>query len=404
MDKLEKLINEKCPNGVEYKHIEEIANYRRGSFPQPYTDTRYYGGEDAMPFVQVADVLDNMSLVKKTKQTISKLAQPKSIFVKTGTVIISLQGTIGRVAITQYDCYVDRTIAIFESYKIKIDKKYFAYQLQNIFEKKKKYARGSTIKTITKEEFSKFKIAVPPIEVQEEIVKILDYFAGLSKKLTEQLEAELKLRQHQYEYYRNKLLSFDESAAGLDTLHTHTHGYFYEQELKWLKLSEILTIKNGKDYKHLSNGKYPVYGTGGVMTYVNEFAYDKPSVLIPRKGSLNKVYYVEEPFWNVDTIYYTIIDSNIVIPKYIYYILSNMHLEKLNIAGGIPSLTQSTLNKLSIPVPSLEIQEKIVNILDKFDKLTNDIAEGLPAEIEARQKQYEYYRNKLLSFKESKTA
>ena len=81
-----------------------------------------------------------------------------------------------------------------------------------------------------------------------------------------------------------------------------------------------------------------------------------------------------------------------------------MHLEKLNIAGGIPSLTQSTLNKLSIPVPSLEIQEKIVNILDKFDKLTNDIAEGLPAEIEARQKQYEYYRNKLLSFKESKTA
>ena len=225
MDKLEKLINEKCPNGIEYKHIEEIANYRRGSFPQPYTDTRYYGGEDAMPFVQVADVLDNMSLVEKTKQTISKLAQPKSIFVKTGTVIISLQGTIGRVAITQYDCYVDRTLAIFESYKIKIDKKYFAYQLQNIFEKKKKYARGSTIKTITKEEFSKFKIAVPPIEVQEEIVKILDYFAGLSKKLTEQLEAEFKLRQDQYEYYRNKLLSFDESAESLDTLHTHTHTH-----------------------------------------------------------------------------------------------------------------------------------------------------------------------------------
>ena len=140
------------------------------------------------------------------------------------------------------------------------------------------------------------------------------------------------------------------------------------------------------------------------MTYVNKFAYDQPSVLIPRKGSLNKVYYVEEPFWNVDTIYYTIIDSNIVIPKYIYYILSNMHLEKLNIAGGIPSLTQSTLYKLKIPVPTLEAQEKIINILDKFDKLTNDISEGLPAEIEARQKQYEYYRNKLLSFKELKTA
>lgn len=140
------------------------------------------------------------------------------------------------------------------------------------------------------------------------------------------------------------------------------------------------------------------------MTYVNKCVYDKPSVLIPRKGSLNKVYYVEEPFWNVDTIYYTIINSNIVIPKYIYYVLCNMHLEKLNIAGGIPSLTQATLNKLKIPIPPLETQEKIVSILDKFDKLTNDISVGLPAEIEARQKQYEYYRNKLLNFKQLKTA
>lgn len=140
------------------------------------------------------------------------------------------------------------------------------------------------------------------------------------------------------------------------------------------------------------------------MTYVNKCVYDKPSVLIPRKGSLNKVYYVEEPFWNVDTIYYTIINSNIVIPKYIYYVLCNMHLEKLNIAGGIPSLTQATLNKLKIPILPLETQEKIVSILDKFDKLTNDISVGLPAEIEARQKQYEYYRNKLLNFKQLKTA
>lgn len=182
--------------------------------------------------------------------------------------------------------------------------------------------------------------------------------------------------------------------------HTHTHGYFYKQEIKWITISDILIIKNGKDYKHLSDGNYPVYGTGGIITYVNSFVYDKPSVLIPRKGSLNKLYYVEEPFWNVDTIYYTVINSKIVIPKYIYYILSNMHLEKLNIAGGIPSLTQATLYKIKIPVPSLEVQEKLVNILNKFDKIINGISEGLPAEIEARQQQYEYYRDKILTFKE----
>lgn len=136
------------------------------------------------------------------------------------------------------------------------------------------------------------------------------------------------------------------------------------------------------------------------MCYVDSYTYDKPTVLIPRKGSLNKIYYVDTPFWNVDTIFHTEINESVVIPKYIYYCLQEQHLEELNTAGGVPSLTQTVLNKVKIPVPPLEEQQRIVNILDKFDKLVNDISEGLPAEIEARKKQYEYYRNKLLSFEE----
>lgn len=160
---------------VVWRKLEEIASFRRGSFPQPYTNEAFYGGEDSMPFVQVADVADRgFCLVDKTKQTISKLAQPKSIFVKKGTVICSLQGSIGRVAIVQYDCYVDRTLAIFDSFKFAINKKYFAYAIDRKFSYEKEFARGSTIKTITKEEFAKFEIPVPPIEVQERIVKVLD--------------------------------------------------------------------------------------------------------------------------------------------------------------------------------------------------------------------------------------
>ena len=121
MNKLEKLIKKLCPNGVKYYTIGEIANYRRGSFPQPYTNSAFYGGDGAMPFVQVADIEDNgFKLKYHTKQTISKIAQAKSIFVSKGTVICSIQGTIGKVAITQYDAFVDRTIAIFEEYKINI--------------------------------------------------------------------------------------------------------------------------------------------------------------------------------------------------------------------------------------------------------------------------------------------
>jgi type I restriction enzyme S subunit len=139
---------------VEWKTLGEVANFRRGSFPQPYGDRRWYDGEGAMPFVQVVDVGNDMKLVKETKNKISKLAQPKSVFVPKNTVIVTLQGSIGRVAITQYDSYVDRTLAIFEGFQINIDKKYFAYQLEEKFRIEKDNARGSTIKTITKEEFS----------------------------------------------------------------------------------------------------------------------------------------------------------------------------------------------------------------------------------------------------------
>lgn len=140
------------------------------------------------------------------------------------------------------------------------------------------------------------------------------------------------------------------------------------------------------------------------MTYVNEFVYDKPSVLIPRKGSLNNLFYVETPFWNVDTIFYTVIDEGRIVPKYLFYCLASRHLETLNMAGGVPSLTQSVLNEITVPVPPLEVQNEIVRILDKFSTLCNDLTSGLPAEIEARKKQYEYYRDKLLSFKPLKHA
>ena len=165
-----------------------------------------------MPFVQVADVADfGFTLHQTTKQKISKLAQPKSVFVEKGTVVVSLQGTIGRVAITQYDSYVDRTLAIFTSYKEDINKKYFAHQLKAKFDLEKEFARGSTLKTITKQEFSKFQIPIPPIEEQNRIVALLDKFDTLTHSIKEGLPREIELRQKQYEYYRDLLLSFPKS-------------------------------------------------------------------------------------------------------------------------------------------------------------------------------------------------
>ena len=169
------------------------------------------------------------------------------------------------------------------------------------------------------------------------------------------------------------------------------------------RLGDIVRIKNGKDHKSLGDGEYPVYGSGGIMRYADTYAYKKPSVLIPRKGSLGNLFFVDVPFWTVDTIFYTEIDESQVSPKYLYYFLTTVGLGEMNQAGGVPSQTQSVLNELKIPIPcpdnpqkSLEIQAEIVRILDAFTAMTAE----LTAELNLRKKQYNYYRDQLLSFEE----
>lgn len=165
--------------------------------------------------------------------------------------------------------------------------------------------------------------------------------------------------------------------------------------VEWKTLKVVLKIRNGRDYKHLGEGPIPVYGSGGIMTYVDTPMYTNPSVLIPRKGSIDKLYYVDTPFWNVDTVFYTEIDTAQVVEKYVYYVLQKEHLEKLNTAGGVPSLTQSVLNEVIIPVPPLPVQEEIVRILDTFTELQAE----LQAELQKRKQQYSYYLDNLLNFK-----
>jgi len=172
-------------------------------------------------------------------------------------------------------------------------------------------------------------------------------------------------------------------------------------EVTWKPLGQVAKIKHGKDWKKLGEGDIPVYGSGGIMGYVDTFAYDKPTVLIPRKGTITNVFYVETPFWNVDTIYYTEVEEKKLNPKFFYYVIKTIDLMALDTGSGRPSLTQAILNKLLIPIPcpenpkkSLEVQAEIVRILDTFTELT--------AELNARKKQYNFYRNQLLSFEEGK--
>ena len=156
--------------------------------------------------------------------------------------------------------------------------------------------------------------------------------------------------------------------------------------VEYKAVKQVAAIRNGRDHKHLADGDIPVYGSGGIMRYVDTASYDKPSVLLPRKGSLNNVFYVDTPFWNVDTVFHTVINEDVAIPRYFYYVMCQAHVENYGTEGARPSLTQSVLNDIRIPVPPIEVQREIVRILDSFQEL-DDV---LTAEIEAREKQYRY--------------
>ena len=161
--------------------LSKCAGFRRGSFPQPYGNKEWYDGEDAMPFVQVADVADDMKLVNDTKQKISKLAQPMSVFADKGSVLVTLQGSIGRVAITQYGAFVDRTVLIFDKYNQDIDKTFWAYIIKEKFIDEARKAPGGTIKTITKEALSDFDLTLPSYSEQQQIGT---YFRNLDNLIT----------------------------------------------------------------------------------------------------------------------------------------------------------------------------------------------------------------------------
>ncbi|HEM5957305.1 TPA: restriction endonuclease subunit S [Streptococcus suis] len=165
----------------ELRKLGEVARFRRGSFPQPYGNSEWYDGDGAMPFVQVADVTDEMNLVGDTKQKISKKAQPLSVYAEKGSVLVTLQGSIGRVAITQYGAFIDRTVLIFENFYLPIDNLFWAYVIKQKFIEEAKSAPGGTIKTITKEVLSDFNIKLPTYSEQSAIGT---FFSALDQQIT----------------------------------------------------------------------------------------------------------------------------------------------------------------------------------------------------------------------------
>ena len=163
------------------------------------------------------------------------------------------------------------------------------------------------------------------------------------------------------------------------------------KEWKKYKLGEILTVKYGKDHKKLEDGPIPVYGSGGLMRFVNSYICDSPSILIPRKGSLNNVMYVEHPFWTVDTMFWTIIDTTVAVPRFVYYAICKIDFESLNVGSAVPSMTVPIIEDIEIHLPSLDEQKRIVKVLSSLEskiELNRQINDNLEQQAQALYKSW----------------
>ncbi len=398
MSRLEELIKEKCPEGVEFRNLSDCCNIldnkrkpvtksarEKGKYP-------YYGANGIQDYV--SDYIFDGTFVL--------VGEDGSVITPSGNPVVNWAE--GKIWVNNHAHIIEEIDGVLLRYL------YYYIQSVNVRE----LIHGN-IPKLNQGDFKNIRVAVPPLEVQQEIVHVLDNFSLLSAELS----AELKARQKQYEYYRNKLLSFEETAETLDTLHTHTHththGYFNEQKIEWLKLIDIAVRNKGtaitaQKMKEINkkDGKVKVFAAGNTIAYVDVEDIPKediimlPSIIVKSRGYIGFEYY-DKPFTNKAELWSYTVDNR-VNQKYVYYYLLSKQKELQKTARAqsvkLPQIYHYNTDNLLIPIPSIDIQEKIVNILDKFDKLTTDISEGLPAEIEVRQKQYEYYRNKLLTFKE----
>lgn len=390
MSRLEELIQELCPNGVEYKEIKDIANVSIGEFvhknkQNPNAEYPVFNGG-----------ITNTGFYDEFNRTANK-------------IIISARGAnagfVNRVFSNFWSgnsCY---TIDVTDC---TIDWNFLYYWLKSKEQKLLGDQQRGGIPAVSKKQVERFITPVPPLEVQREIVRILDSFTLLTAELT----AELTARKKQYEYYQNALMDFT------------------DRNVQYKSVGELFEIKNGlnkqKDafgkgqpiinFTDVYNKRWLAKGTFKGLVDVTEEEIKRYSA---KKGDVffTRTSETKEDIGMSSTLIEDIPNcvfsgfvlrarpiTDLLLPKFCsYYFSTNKVRDTIIRYAAFTTRATTTgpkLSKIMVPILSIEEQQRIVKILDRFDSLCNDITTGLPAEIEARQKQYEFYRDKLLSFKQ----
>ncbi len=401
MNKIEQLLQQLCPDGVEWKELGEVGYFVRGN-GMPKSDFT----ESGIGCIHYGQIYTYYGIfTDKTKSFVSQESAKKLQKVqKNDLIITNTSENIEDVCKTVVWLGEDEIVTGGHAsiFKHNENPKYLAYYFQTemFFVQKKKLAKGTKVIDVSAKDLAKVIIPIPPIAIQQEIVNILDKFTQLQAEL----QAELQARRAQYEYYRNELLNFEGKEVEWKIIQNVCLNIFsggtpytsrtdyYGGDIPWLRTQEVdwidiydTSIKITKEGLKNSSAKLIPSNCVIVAMYGATAA----------KVAINKI-----PLCTNQACCNLEIDEEQANYKYVFYWLCNEYKNLKALGEGSQSnINGQKVKNYSIPIPPLSEQNRIVAILDKFDKLVNDISVGLPAEIEARRKQYEYYRGRLLEFK-----
>ena len=411
MSRLERLIEELCPNGVEYKTLGSICTLiTKGTTPKKYT-------VQGINFIKTESIEN--SCINKEKlcfiddQTFS--IELKRSILKENDILFAIAGSIGKCAIVASDILPANTNQALAIIRLKnyINNKYIFYVLNsNIMKKYIEYnVKGSAQSNLNLHQMNQFLLPVPPLPVQEEIVRILDTFSELTSELTSKLEFDIVKIHNQYNIYLNNIFlscknilwkKMEEEFPFIRNGFVGTVTPFFSDKEHGIRYIEGTNIHNGKIY---DNNK--VYVTKDFHNKYKKNELKSDDILMVQSGHVGESAVVGEKYKG-SNCHALIIMSNAgrCNSKFINYYFQTTEgkkkLKKITTGGTIKHILASAMRKFPIPVPPIEEQERIVSILDRFEALSNDLTGTLSTEIEARKKQYEYYRDKLLTFREAK--
>ncbi|HBR1377233.1 TPA: restriction endonuclease subunit S [Klebsiella pneumoniae] len=376
---------------VEWLTAAEIFNIKNGYTPSKAKKEFWEDGN--IPWFRLEDIRTNGRELNDSIMHVNQAGVKGNLFPK-DSIFMSTTATIGEFALVKIPHLTNQQITNFSltsRFKGIIDIRYLFHRFHHFGEWCKENANksgGLSIIGIKKLSSYKFPIPCPDnpeksLAIQSEIVRVLDKFTALTAELT----AELTARKKQYNYYRDQLLSFE------------------GKEVEWRALGEVLNMRAGQ---HISASKimsspndecsYPCFGGNGVRGFVKDKSHNGEHLLIGRQGALcGNVQRMKGMFYATEHAV-VVTAGNEIDVDWAFHMLSAMNLNQYASQSAQPGLAVGKIQTLKIPLPCIETQKKTAKILDKFDTLTNSITEGLPREIELRQKQYEYYRDLLFSF------